>query len=223
MICMGEMFEGYTDSGVYRDTFPGSSGCDSIRVVELEVVPGYFSSFNIEVCHGEGFEGYFDSGIYVDTLMSVHGCDSIRSIDLQVQDEIITFVETNTCSEESGGHQQPGTYVDTLTSNAGCDSIRTAIIAGATRFIPNVFSPNQDNINDIFEVFTFPDSQLALTYFVIFDRMGNMVYETRNWPIQWNGKDNKGNYYNPAVFTYMLKYICGQEEIIEPGNITLIR
>ncbi len=223
MICMGDMFEGYADSGVYRDTFSGSSGCDSIRVVELEVVPNYFSTIDVDLCHGDGYEGYFDSGIYVDTLMSVYGCDSIRSIDLQVQEEIVTFVETNTCSEDSGGHQLPGTYIDTLTSSAGCDSIRTLVLAGASRFIPNVFSPNQDNINDIFEVFTFPDSQLALTYFVIFDRMGNMVYESRNWPIRWDGKDNRGRYYNPAVFTYLLKYICGHEEVIEPGNITLIR
>nr|MBP7239888.1 gliding motility-associated C-terminal domain-containing protein [Saprospiraceae bacterium] len=111
----------------------------------------------------------------------------------------------------------------TLVSSFGCDSIRTVSITGVSRYIPNVFSPNQDNINDVFEIVAFPINEIELTYFVIFDRFGNMVYENRSWPIKWDGRDKKGEFYNPAVFTYLLTYLCNHKEVIETGNITLIR
>ena len=50
-----------------------------------------------------------------------------------------------------------------------------------------------------------------------------MAYEVKEGNILWNGRDKSGKFYNPGVFAYVLKYRCNLDEIIETGNITLIR
>ena len=38
-ICEGDSYEGYTETGIYKDTFNLNSGFDSIRILELIVEP----------------------------------------------------------------------------------------------------------------------------------------------------------------------------------------
>lgn len=69
--------------------------------------------------------------------------------------------------------------------------------------LPNVFSPNGDNINDIYK-------SLNINNFVkevdmkIFNRWGNLVYETTDPDINWDGrnKDNK-KIVSPGVYYYI--------------------
>ena len=91
------------------------------------------------------------------------------------------------------------------------------------KYIPNVFSPNQDGINDLFEVIQFPEATFELEYFGIFDRYGTMAYETTTWPIVWDGNGKNEEPYNPGVFAYVMVYHCGEEKITETGDITLLR
>ena len=54
-ICDGAEYEGYTNTGVYTDTLSGVSGCDSVRIINLTVIP--LPEINIdgdfEICEGE--------------------------------------------------------------------------------------------------------------------------------------------------------------------------
>lgn len=78
-------------------------------------------------------------------------------------------------------------------------------------------------MNDVFEIFYFPEDGAQVEYFAIFDRFGNMAYERKDIAISWDGKDKNGKYYNPGVFTYVLKSHCAGKSVIEHGTITLIR
>ncbi len=223
-ICSGGSVYGYYESGFYTDTLPGIlNACDTIRFLTLTVLPPMTTSVDVTICSGEQYYNHTSTGLYTDTIVNSMGCDSIRIVNLQVIEDVASYVQADACSATEHGHIGPGIYTDTLMSSFGCDSIRTVSITGVSSYIPNVFSPNQDNINDIFEIVAFPINEIELTYFVIFDRFGNMVYENRSWPIRWDGRDKHGEYYNPAVFTYILTYLCNQKEIVETGNITLIR
>ncbi|QHI37594.1 hypothetical protein IMCC3317_29740 [Kordia antarctica] len=56
--------------------------------------------------------------------------------------------------------------------------------------IPSGFSPNDDNVNDLWEIeclANFSDNEL-----VIFNRLGTVVYKTRNYANDWNGVANQG-------------------------------
>ena len=122
----------------------------------------------------------------------------------------------------TSGHDIPGTYRDTFVTVRGCDSIRILHVEGMSFFIPNVFSPNDDGINDIFSIAAHPQN-LQIQYFAIFDRAGNMMYETDNWPVAWKGVDKNNKACLPAVYPYILKYSCASKSLVEHGNVTLLR
>ncbi|HXH19013.1 MAG TPA: T9SS type A sorting domain-containing protein, partial [Chitinophagales bacterium] len=91
-ICEGDSFFAggafQTQSGTYFDTLANSSGCDSIIITEIIVIPPAISFVSAQICSGDSFfvgGGYQTiSGEYVDTLTSAAGCDSIVITDLFV-------------------------------------------------------------------------------------------------------------------------------------------
>jgi gliding motility-associated-like protein len=132
-------------------------------------------------------------------------------------------IHADYCEGYKYGYNAAGIYVDTLTSFYGCDSIRTLYLEASAFYIPNVFSPNDDGLNDVFEIISTSSDGPGLEYFAIFDRYGNMAYETNRWPVHWSGKGKGGLFYNPGVYTYVLKHNCEGENQVITGDITLIR
>jgi gliding motility-associated-like protein len=53
--------------------------------------------------------------------------------------------------------------------------------------LPNVFTPNDDQINDLFE--PFPYKSVSEIKLEIFDRWGRMVFSTKEPDINWDGHD----------------------------------
>ena len=221
-ICSGSQFEGHTQTGIYVDTLTGiGSDCDTIRSIHLTVFENVQAEVFQTICAHQQFQGYSGSGTYIDTLVSYQGCDSIRVIHLTELDEIETHQSISLCDGRYH-FTTPGVYIDTLKSFAGCDSIQRTTVEGIATYIPNVFSPNNDQINDVFTIYQKPEEGIELHYFGIFDRMGNMAYETRSWPILWNGAGSHGMF-NPGVFTYIFVYVCGENKVTQTGDLTLIR
>lgn len=91
----------YNSSGVYTDTLSNASGCDSIVITSLTVLPQNINNNNITICDGSsitiGSSIYSTTGIYTDILVDINGCDSIIITDLSVTDlqSSITQINTN--------------------------------------------------------------------------------------------------------------------------------
>lgn len=87
-------------------------------------------------------------------------------------------------------------------------------------YVPNAFTPNGDNENDILFV---RGPLIEGMIFRVFDRWGEMVFETEDRLIGWDGTF-RGRALDPDVYDYYLKAVCidGQESIVK-GNITLMR
>ncbi len=87
-------------------------------------------------------------------------------------------------------------------------------------YIPNAFSPNKDGDNDILYVRGILIDKMI---FRIFDRWGEMVFESTNPANGWDGSF-KGKFCDPDVFDYYLDVTCidGQKNLIK-GNITLLK
>ncbi len=65
-------------------------------------------------------------------------------------------------------------------------------------FIPNIFTPNGDGINDFWEVTGLPDNSKLR----VFNRWGNLVYENTNYQNNWSGSDiSDGIYYYQLTMT----------------------
>jgi len=87
-------------------------------------------------------------------------------------------------------------------------------------FVPNVFSPNGDDVNDVLDV---QGSGFESLYFAVYDRWGEKVFETTSIDADWDGTFN-GKALNSATFAYYIEvlYLNG-EEYEEKGKIALVR
>jgi gliding motility-associated-like protein len=87
--------------------------------------------------------------------------------------------------------------------------------------MPNAFSPNQDNNNDLFEFYVGWD--VTSFNLQLFDRWGNMVFATQTTGDFWDGY-YKGKLVNTGIYTYVLEYESSETgSSVKTGNITLIR
>lgn len=133
------------------------------------------------------------------------------------------FGDGQNASEMSPSHtyQAEGTYYVTLqVSNAeGCvDAVTHGpyVIVAPDLFIPNVFSPNGDGLNDVFRV-DYGGQQPF--YLRVVDRWGVILAESRDKMEGWDGLDQKGSAVPEGVYFYVLR--VGDRDFT--GEVTLIR
>lgn len=109
-----------------------------------------------------------------------------------------------------------------ITDANGCSAVDTISIrvSDIRIYIPNVFSPNGDGINDQFQVFA---PELARFRMRIFSRWGDLVFGTEDQHFQWDG--NLKEAMLPAgVYTYHIVADTYSGETIERvGDLTLVR
>lgn len=82
----------------------------------------------------------------------------------------------------------------------------TAIAADTCRVykLPNVFSPNADGVNDIFHPMEFSHNFVERIHIRIFNRKGELVFETTDPFINWDGTYlGKGRVVPPGVYYYI--------------------
>lgn len=93
-------------------------------------------------------------------------------------------------------------------------------------FIPNAFSPNDDGINDYFEIFPGCSNQILSFRMEIFDRWGNMVFHSNEFNRQWDG-NIEGKIAPAGGYTYKLKMTLESEnefeELFKEGFVGLVR
>lgn len=133
------------------------------------------------------------------------------------------FGDGNQTKDENPSHTftQPGTYMVSLmvTNEIGC-SERVMhgpfVVLTPELFIPNVFSPNSDAINDIFLVEYTGSQPFNLQ---IFDRWGVKLYEGNNKNEGWDGRTLEGGEAMTGTYFYRLK--VGEKEFA--GDVTLAK
>ena len=137
-ICEGQSFtfdgQTLTASGTYTANLTTVNGCDSIVILDLQVLPQLTETLNVEICSGQSYtfngQNLNIGGTYTANLTSSNGCDSIVTLNLSVLDKIRRTIDQQICSGQTynfGGKSltTAGTYQDTLVSAFGCDSIVT--------------------------------------------------------------------------------------------------
>lgn len=119
-----------------------------------------------------------------------------------------------------------GDYDVTLTAfkSTVCSSSvmkgKFVIRAIGTLFIPNTFTPNGDNINDEFVVTV---TNLLSYHLRIFNRWGDLLFETNSIFGNWNGLHN-GNPVPMGTYYYVIDGAdLNGSKIKESGSVTVIR
>ena len=118
---------------------------------------------------------------------------------------------------------EAGDYVLEYTDTVGCvrDTLVTVPGMECEIYIPNIFSPNDDGVNDTFGP-VIRTSQVELLSFVIADRWGGVVFEC-DGDCKWDGRSS-GQLLSSGVYVYMIRLrdASGNERAIG-GNVTLVR
>lgn len=87
--------------------------------------------------------------------------------------------------------------------------------------IPNVFTPNNDGLNDEWAINAGEINRIKIT---ILDRSGKRVFETTGITKKWNGLDNLGKECPSGDYYYILTYTSGNnEQKTKTGLLKLIR
>jgi gliding motility-associated-like protein len=112
----------------------------------------------------------------------------------------------------------------TVKDAIGCeasDTIFIKVYEGPTYYIPNSFTPNGDGLNDIFRAI--PPGIANTTYFRVFNRFGELMFETNQWLKGWNGTFN-GKEQPAGTYVWAVSGVDKNNQKIEmKGTVNLIR
>lgn len=153
-------------------TITNNSNLDATTIVVEELLPNGY-----EYVSHLATDGLYDANSQLWTLSTL-AAGSSATLTLNV-----TVINGNNY-----------TNVVQIISQAEIDLDTTNNTAEATTFpdclqIPSGFSPNNDNVNDVWEIEcldNYTDNEL-----IIFNRWGTIVYKTRNYANDWNGECNQ--------------------------------
>jgi gliding motility-associated-like protein len=137
-----------------------------------------------------------------------------------LNDSLINFTAPGTIT-----FPDSGTYVLklVLTNSSGCSDVDSSIIRVLSDKlileIPNVFTPNGDGINDLFQV-----KYNAVKSFQanVFNRWGRLIYTWDSVSDGWDGKSNNELMSN-GTYYYVISGTDIKDNIFqEKGSLTLI-
>ena len=123
------------------------------------------------------------------------------------------------------------TYRLTVRDAAGCSEtaqIRVMVDRNRNVFIPNAFSPNNDAVNDEFEVLTGP-GVARINYVRVFDRWGQLVYSDEAVEINdfgekrgWDG-NFRGERVPMGVYVYVAEVVfLDGREVVFRGDVNVV-
>lgn len=116
------------------------------------------------------------------------------------------------------------TIYEVIGTNAnGCSAsnqVTVTVEDNPVVWLPDAFSPNGDGYNDVFQVYGSGIEEMMLR---VFDRWGNLVFESNDQSMGWDGS-YKGGPLGRATFGYTLSGKFNNGNTFEQaGNVTLMR
>ncbi|MBC8173225.1 MAG: PKD domain-containing protein [Chitinophagales bacterium] len=201
----------YTEPGTYTVT---------LSITFCDITDVYTETFTVFPLPVAGFNSEPSFGIANAATLFISECENAVSY-------LWEFSDGEFSTEENATHYFPGlgTFEVCLTATnaAGCTDTYCRGISiedEGSADIPTGFSPNGDGANDVLFVKGFGFARMDLK---IFNRWGELVFETTNQAIGWDGT-LRGKPLDMDVFVFMLNVDFVDGNYFEKtGNVTLIR
>jgi gliding motility-associated-like protein len=199
----------------YTVTGTDANGCQGISTVIVTVSPYPTISFTADPT-----EGFPTLNVTFENTSSDGATDFVWDFGTEIlasNSEFVTYP-----------FETPGTYDVILTGNLnGCESTASGQIIvlpfdPPIVVTPNVFSPNSDNTNDVWQFITLTNTK-EIEFFIL-NRWGNVVFETSDLNPTWDGKLPNGSEAAEGVYFFKYEILGWNGETYEGhGNITLTR
>lgn len=208
-------------SGAYTLTAADANDCQTteVIVVNAAVLLDVELGDDINISQGDSTVLQAIVNVPLDSILSVVWTPPFDSSECPgcLQQQVAPFIST--------------VYTIQVQALNGCtDQDKISVIVDRRRqvYVPNIFSPNDDGVNDLLNVFAKPGSVSKINSMQIFDRWGDAIYTLEDFlpnspTIGWDGTF-KGKPLNPGVFVWVLdvEFIDGQRELYK-GDVTIVR
>ncbi len=194
-------------NSTYVVTGTDSNGCSSSDTLTVSILPSPFANGNPSVISG---------GAPLDLTI-----DNISTGANNYQWDFGNGDSYNTTTAESvtTTYLAEGSYVVTLVaSNGQCQSTWTQLISVYNNNplvvnVPNVFSPNGDNVNDVYSILVENGESISG---VITNRWGNTIVEFNDLGFFWDGKVNGQR---ATAGTYFVQFeVTGLDGTVQAGH-----
>ena len=207
----------FNESGtfIYENNEVSNTGCDSTHFTEITVHP----TPTVELTINTNTQELWLGQIVQLTAESPQDVNYVWS-----PSEGLSCVN---CNSPTLTPQTNASYTVTVTNENGCINEAEITLTvkrceDAEVLVPNMITPNGDGANDAFWLYE-QEGLDQLTFLRVWDRWGNLVFETNNASEKWDAR-YQGKLVNSGVFAYHIKGICvGGEELEMQGNVTVIR
>jgi gliding motility-associated-like protein len=172
---------------VYSVRIVDSNGCVGEDSLQITVIPGIVSDFDIEKtydCQEPPLVKFTNKSENASLFRWEFG-DGVISEDFDTQHK---YEASDSITK----------YTVTLTAGESfCSQSKSQVVTSVTPFVPNFISPNGDGKNDVFEIRT--DSEIELN---IYNRWGKPVYQDKNYKNNWGSAETaSGVYYYEIILS----------------------
>jgi len=156
----------------------------------------------------------------------IYACD-MDSIQVDAGGGFESYLWSNGATSRTLTVLKSGTYSVMLTDYCGnVSNDTTDVVIAFSDFTPvlaNAFSPNGDNINDVFYPVDSRFVDVRDYHFEIYNRWGSRVFETDKPTDGWDGKVN-GTLGDPSVYYFTLTYrLCNGNVLKLNSPLNLLR
>ena len=219
----------------------GSGNCADSQCISILVtndcIPQIITE-NTVICPGDSLlvNGSWENsqGQYSATFQDINQCDSTHIVNLSFYIaspliENILFCEFDSVLVFNQWISTSQTLTQVEQTANGCDyehtinvQMESCIVEEALVYIPNVFTPNGDSVNDAFEI-VLQNGIVERGW--IFNRWGNIVCTFSPTQLKWNGRDERtGKPVLDGVYTYVLYFKpANTVSKLYQGFVTLIK
>ncbi len=162
----------------------------------------------------------------IDTSSSTNGLISFTdSSSLNTSTWNWDFGDGNTSDNENpiNFYQSEGSFdvILTIADSNGCKDTTTKNVEVVIDFeIPNVFTPNDDGLN---EFFTIPFLGKGNYFLAIYNRWGQELFSTKTSFIKWDGRTTGGSEVPDGTYFYLIEALSETRDLKLAGYITLVR
>lgn len=230
IICLGQCTTLTATASGSGNTYSWSNGGTSSNDT---VCPLSTTSYTVTVSNGCVAQAIANVKVY--TPSSFYACcdTTIKEGDtahLKASSDSIykwtpsTGLNCDTCKNVFATPMVTTTYTITGTNSYGCKDERTVTVFVTTEcfnfIVPNVFTPNGDEINDQFVIPATGFDEYSIS---IYDRWGIEVYKSSDPTKYWNGNTESGGKAPEGVYYYIINASCAGNSYKKDGFVQLIR
>jgi gliding motility-associated-like protein len=200
---------------------------------------GYSYSIGTGTSQNNGLFEIATAGNYIVTITDSEGCTTTtppifitKNVLPVTSESTVDICSSQTLTLPDGTTTNiTGNYVFQLKAVTGCDSTHTVRleVTKESLFIPNVFHPNDDGINDWFTVYSSIDCIKSIKYLRVYDRWGSLFFERKDFPtntdkLGWDGTIEGGKKADTGVYIYdCVLVLASGAEVEYSGDVTVVR